>query len=358
MKNINPETILFVFLSGVGNFILFTPTIRALRNKYPRAEITLLVKQKVILDIIQDEGLIDHVVHYSQATYPIKNILVQASLILTLRAQKYDLVITTFDAQGWKLGAFVRMIGGKFSIGYKSSNWYDRFYNELLTYNTGMHEVDRHLKIADSFAADVTDKTPLISVKKEDREFAKAIISQDGSLLIGMHPGSSENLWRKRWMPERFAELADHLSERYGAKILILGGKDEVKLAEKISTLMQTAKPLIMAGKTTIGQAAALIERCTLFVSNDSGLMHVSAAVKTPVVAIFGPSNPEKNAPLGESNIVVRKDLSCSPCSKYDSNGTNICENLKCLEDVTVKDVLNTFRKKLELLNKQACSES
>lgn len=351
-----PRKILIIFFSGIGNFILFTPTLRAIRNKYPNAEITLLLKQKVVLDIIQDEGLIDHVVHYPQATSSIKNMLVQASLIQSLRVKKYDLVITTFEAQGWKLATFVRMIGGKFSIGYKSGNWYDRCYNKLLTYDTGMHEVDRHIKIADFMGADFTDKTPRISIKDDDRAFAETIVSKNCSPLIGMHPGSSENLWRKRWMPERFAELADRLSERYGTKILILGGKDEVNLAEKISALMQTAKPIVMAGKTTIGQATALIEQCALFVSNDSGLMHVASAIKTPVVAIFGPTDPAKNAPYGKDHIVVRKGVSCSPCSNYDSNGANICGNLKCLEDVTVEDVLNTFRNKLELLNKQACS--
>lgn len=336
------KKILFIFLSGIGNFFLFIPTLRAIRNKYPHAKITLLAKHKVVLDIIQEKGLIDHAAHYSQTTSSINNIFVQASLILTLRAKKYDLVITTFDAKGWKLATFVRMLGGKFSIGYKSDKWYDRFYNKVLTYDTGVHEVDRHLKIAEFLEADVSDKVPVISVKEEDREFAKAIISQDGSPLIGMHPGSSENLWRKRWMPERFAELADRLSERYGAKILILGGKDEVKLAEKISSLMQTAKPLVMVGKTTIGQAAALIEQCTLFVSNDSGLMHVAAAVKTPVIAIFGPTDPAKNAPFGNGNIVVRKGIACSPCLTYDKDG---CKCPACMEAVTVDDVLDAIKK-------------
>ncbi|RJQ17498.1 MAG: lipopolysaccharide heptosyltransferase II [Nitrospiraceae bacterium] len=336
--------ILIIFFSGIGNFILFTPTLRAIRNKYPHAEITLLVKQKVVLDIIQEEGLIDNVVHYPQTNSPIKNILVQTSLMLTLRAKNYDLVITNFDAQGWKLSLLVMMTDGKINIGYKTGRWYDKCYDTLLTYDKRVHEVDRHLKIADSLGADITDNVPIISVKDEDREFAKTIISRDGSPLIGMHPGSSEYLWRKRWMSERFAALADRLSERYGAKILILGGKDEVKLSEKISILMHTAKPLILAGKTTIGQVAALIEQCTLFISNDSGLMHVAAAVRTPVVAIFGPTDPVKNSPCGVGHTIVRSGIPCSPCLTYDKDG---CKSPECLEAVTVEGVVGVVENKL-----------
>lgn len=325
--------LLIIFLSGIGNFILFTPTLRAIRNKYPHAKITLLAKQKVVLDIVQNEGLIDHFIHYPQTTSP----LVQASLTYSLRRIKFDTVITTFDAQGWKLSMLALMTGGKCSIGYRTGRWYDRCYDKLLTYDTGMHEVDRHLKIADYMGADVTDKTPVICINEEDREFAKAIIPHDSSLLIGMHPGSSENLWRKRWMPERFAELADCLSNKYGAKIIIFGGAGEVQLAQKISTQMKIAKPENLTGKTTLMQTAAIIERCTLFITNDSGLMHVAAAVKTPVVAIFGPTDPAKNYPIGEGHIVIRKDLPCSPCLTYDKDE---CDSPECLKAVKVEDVL------------------
>ena len=347
MKLAKPEKILIVFLSGIGNFILFSPTLRAIRSKFPEAEIILLAKQKVITDIIRDKSIVDHVIHYPKSASGIRNFTTQVPLARALRGKKYDLVITTFEAQGWKLSTFVRMIGGKFSIGYRTGGWYDRCYNKLLTYDTGMHEVDRHLKIADFLGADVKDKTLEISVKEEDRKFAESIIPEDEHLIIGIHPGSSENLWRKRWMPERFAELADRLSERYGAKILVLGGKDEINLAEKISALMKVAKPLLMAGKTTIGQAPALIEQCTLFISNDSGLMHMAAAVKTPVVAIFGPTDPAKNAPFGDGHSVVRKDISCNPCTHYDKD---VCNSPDCLSVISVDDVMEAIESKLAVL--------
>lgn len=343
------KKILFIFLSGIGNFILFTPTLRAIRRRFPKAEITLLAKQKVITDIIKDKSIVDHIIHYPKSASGSRNFTTQFSLAYRLRKKKYDLVVTTFDSRGWKLDLFIWMTAGKFSIGYKTGRWFDNVYDKLLTDISGLHEVDRHLKIADFLGADVKDKMLEIFVSDEDRRFAEKVIPQDIKLIIGMHPGSSENLWRKRWMPERFAELADRLSERYGAKILILGGKDEVNIAKKISALMQTAKPLVMAGKTTIGQAAALIEQCALFVSNDSGLMHVAAAIKTPVVAIFGPTDPAKNAPYGKDHIVVRKGIACSPCLTYDKDG---CKCPACMEAVTVDDVLDAIKKQINLSTK------
>jgi lipopolysaccharide heptosyltransferase II len=337
-----PRKILIIFLSGIGNFILFTPTLRAIRSKFPDAEITLLLKHKVVTDIIAGKSLVDKIIYYPQTA----SFFALVFLTNKLR-NKYDIVVTTFEAQGWKLAFFVRMIAGGFSIGYRTGKLYDRFYTKILVKSPGIHEIDRHLEIAHILGADVTDKNPEITVMEKDRKFAETIILRTDKPGIGMHPGSSEFLLRKRWMPERFAEVADKLSRNYDAKIFIFGGADEVQLAEKISGLMQS-KAVIMAGKTTLGQAAALIEKCTLFVSNDSGLMHIAAAVGTPTIAVFGPTDSVKNPPFGEGHTVVRKDLPCSPCLYFGKDG---CKSPECLDAITVEDVVDAVENKLGLLD-------
>ena len=344
LSKIKVKKILIVFLSGIGNFVLFTPTLRAIRNKFRNAEITLLVKQKVNAEFIDGEGLVDSIVQSYSGDSLLGGVCDQASLIYRERKKNYDLVITTFDARGWKLALFIKLIAAKYSVGYKGEMWYDRFYDELLNDDPAIHEIERHMKIAEFLDIKGDAELLNISMGRAERDFAKSVIPRNSSMIVGMHPGSSEYLARKRWMPGRFAELADYLVEHYGAEILILGGPGEVRLAEEVAENMNTIKPVILAGKTNVRQVAAIIEKCSLFISNDSGLMHIASAVNTPVVAIFGPTDPVKNAPVGNDNIVVRKGVPCSPCFKYIENG---CNDLICLEELSVQDVINAVETKL-----------
>jgi len=346
-KEYSKQNILIIFLSGIGNFILFIPTLRAIRNKYPDAIITLLIKQKAVSEIAQMTGIDNSMISVSADCSVTKRISLRLSLICSLK-KKYDLIITTFEAQGWKLAVFVKAINGNLSIGYKTGRWYDCLYSRILTFDPDSHEVDRHFMIADFLGATADKKKCEICIGPKDQQFAHSIMVANGiidqKLVVGIHPGSSEHLFRKRWLPDRFAQVIDNLSEKYGAQTIIFGGPDEVSLSEKVASLTRVARPIVLAGETEIRQTAAMIQKCDLFVTNDSGLMHVAVAVGTPTIAIFGPTNPAKNAPLGDGHIVVRKELLCSPCLNYVEDE---CLEQKCLEKVTVEDVLDAIDKKL-----------
>lgn len=342
------EKILVIFWSGIGNIILFMPTLRAIRKGFPNAEITLLLKDKGSKDIIKDSRFYNNIVFYQNSRRKWKRLFLQLRLIYNLRKYKYDLIITTFESQGYKMACMAYGISGKCRMGFRTDKWYDRLYSNLLEYHPKQHEIDRHLTIAHSLGIKFIKKDLEIFISKEEERFAEITLEENGlseqNIIIGIHPGSSDNLLKKRWLPERFAQVADYLSEKYGANIIIFGGSNEIYLAQKVVSFMKVSIPIILVGKTTIRQTAAVIERCNLFISNDSGLMHVSAAVKIPVVAIFGPTGPIKNAPLGEGHIIVRKDIPCSPCSNYQKNG---CDNVECIKLVTVEDVLIAVENKL-----------
>lgn len=340
MNAVNPKKILVVFLSGIGNFLLFTPALRALRFGYPDAEISLCVKQKVVAEIIRGSSFVDNVIHYTDSSFSAGGI----SFVLEQRRNKYDLVVTTFDAKGWKLALFVKMIAGKHSVGFKADKWYDMFYDRILTDSPGIHEVNKHLHIADSLDIGYTNKEPEMQPGEKARSFAALVVPDLKGPLVGIHPGSSEYLLSKRWMPERFAEVADYVVRAFGAEVIIVGGAAEAELAQKVSDCMKGPKPVILAGRTSIKEAAAVIERCNLFISNDSGLMHVAAAVGTPTVAIFGPTDPHKNAPWGSEHVVVRKGSSCSPCIDYDK--VLRCE-LDCLKGLSAGEVIDIVENRM-----------
>jgi ADP-heptose:LPS heptosyltransferase len=124
-----------------------------------------------------------------------------------------------------------------------------------------------------------------------------------------------------------------------GAKVIIFQGLGEDKIIGRITNLMREK---VIIAKTSIKELAALTRRCKLFVGNDTGPMHVAAASGTPVIALFGPADPERSRPWGRDHIVIKKDLPCSPCSR------TVCKELKCMESITVEDVFQAVRVQLK----------
>ena len=133
---------------------------------------------------------------------------------------------------------------------------------------------------------------------------------------------------------------------KYTAKIIVFGGPFEKELIKKMSYLMKI-KPIIVTNNT-IKQTAALMKRCNILISNDSALAHIATAVKTKVIAIFGPTNFYWNAPYGNKHLVIRKDLPCSPCYIEIGQTNPKCKKLDCLKLITVQDVLQEVDKQLE----------
>ena len=155
---------------------------------------------------------------------------------------------------------------------------------------------------------------------------------------IGFHPGSGIDLGKnvKRWPIMQFAQLADMLARKYGAEICVFGGPEESQLIHSmISNMTEHANSFT---NQNIQETAALISCCDVFVSNDSGLMHIAAAMKVPVIGIFGPTLWWKNSPWGTPHMIVRCDMSCAPC--YKLSGVS-CRDQKCLSEITVKDVFD-----------------
>jgi lipopolysaccharide heptosyltransferase II len=161
------------------------------------------------------------------------------------------------------------------------------------------------------FAAQQTLKRAkaLQPVGNGDHDFGGRRISPQP--IVVLQPGA--RYWFKAWPPERFAELADQLTSQYGCQMLIGGSNQDIDLAQQIRQ-MAKSQPIIMAGRTTIKQFAAIAKKSALFVGSDSGAMHIASAVGTPVVALFGPSNPREWGPRGGPVEVLYKEIDCRSC--------------------------------------------
>lgn len=249
-----------------------------------------------------------------------------------LKKEKFDLVLVPHPSFQ---SAFLSFLSGsKKRVGF-SNNPGKLFFTDTVLFDKKKHQLERHLDILAPLGIAARDEKTVIRISAGDEKWADKI-SGGAEFLIGMNPGS---VWAtKRWLPERFAETAGILTSVYGGKIVIIGGPGDMETASEVERLMPS-KPLNLAGKTTLGQLSAVIKRCRLFITNDSGPMHIAAALNVPTVAIFGPTIKDFGfSPYFWNSVVVEKNISCRPCGKH---GHRKCpkNTFECMTAISAKEV-------------------
>jgi len=329
--------------------IFLTPALRALRKAYPSYIISFLLGPYGAEKVIEGSDLIDKEIIVEPEKY--KGMIGEIKLIRKLRKENFDLSIVSTGSNPIKNGLLCTLAGIRNRLG-ENIGRKGLFYNLKIPFNDDRHEIEGNINLIQKLDIEVSERKLYIFQSEEDKNFARSFFTLhnlEGKLTVGIHPGSGIHQARfRRWPKERFAQLADRLSDDYHASIVIFGGPEEIDLAHQISNLMKTS-PLLMTGETTLGQAAALIEKCNLFISNDSGLMHVACAVNTPTVGIYGPTNFKRTGPYSDTAIIVRKELDCSPC--YD-RGKVKCKHIDCFNLITVDDVFQAIDNLLKKLRK------
>lgn len=348
------RTILVKKPGGIGNVLLATPMLQALKGIFPKASLTVLVESEAAKQVLDanpyaEQTIVTPAEQYWSESKP-KYFARMFELAVRLRKKKYDLVVNGYSGyggDGWRSCVFTFLVGGKYSIGYGKGLW-RLLYSKSLELRGELHEVDRNLDLVRLVAPELDGiKAELnLWLSGNDRRVAERFFKTSGitedSLTVGIHPGSGPMTY-KRWAPAKFAKLADRLTNKWDAKVIIFGGNEEIDLADDISLRMKD-NAVNAAGKTSLKQTAALIQKCKIFISNDTGLMHIAAAVRVPVVAIFGPTNFHRTSPYGNSHIVVTSKLPCVPC--YRGYGTK-CDDITCLNRISVEEVMSAVERLL-----------
>ncbi|MBI4437182.1 MAG: glycosyltransferase family 9 protein [Candidatus Omnitrophica bacterium] len=354
MKDFPPEEvkkILVMAFQGIGNILLLTPALEALHQNYPQAKFTAIVTSPGTAELLKGCPYVERVILYDSGVFWKGSLFKKLSFVKDLRNQKFDMTFSTFLESGFKSGLLAFLTGAPVRVGY---NLHGRgfFYTHRLDLIPNRHEVELGLDLVRALGGRVTGGNPLIWLLAEERRWVEKFLKEKGiapdESLIGIHPGSSPTHPEKRWDLDRFAKLADHIMERKKTRVLILGGDLEVELARRMKELMHHS-PLVAMGQT-LRQTAALLTRCDLLVSNDTSLSHLATAVETPVIAIFGPTNPWKNRPYGEKSRILRKELPCSPCYETWAGAKIVCTNpdsFACLKGIAVEEVLEEALKQL-----------
>ena len=339
------KNILIIMMGGIGNMIFLTPALKALRKALPSSSFCFLLGPYGAEKAIQGSDLIDKNIVIEPEKY--KGLAGYVRLIRELKKERFTLSITSTGTNPVKSGLLCLLSGIKFRSG-ENVGRKGFFYNFRIPFDKDNHEVESNIQLVQSLGIEVKDRSLFVQKSEEDRNFARDFFIRhglEGRLVIGIHPGSGvHQAGFKRWPKERFSQLADQLISDLEAAVILFGGADEVELADEIKKTMRS-EPIVMSGKTSLSQTAALVENCRLFISNDSGLLHVAGAVNTPAIGIFGPTDPKRTGPYSASSIVIRKDLDCSPC--YQGKPVR-CSHLECLNLITVAEVFEEAWKRLK----------
>jgi len=311
----NIHKILIIRNDGIGDLLNSTPAIALLRQNYPNAEITVLACP-LNAPILIGNPDVDRILIFDRGGAH-RRLRDRLRFYLNLRREAYDLAVAMRTASWSNWVAFLS--GARYRLG----RYHKRFKSTLThawrgKYRKGhVHEVDRNFELVRLICEGEGVRRLVLHLLDDEVAQAKRRLADWGiapdDFLVGIHPGGSS--FDKRWPEANYAEVADRLVRERGAKILILRGPEEAELERNIREGM-LSESIVYAPKS-IRELAALLKCCHLVVCNDSGPMHIAAALNVPMVAIFGPTDHVAWKPLSESATVVRRDMPCWPCSAH-----------------------------------------
>jgi heptosyltransferase I len=369
-RNVN---ILIVKLSAIGDVIHTLPALAALRRLYPSADITWVVEEAAA-DLLADHPDLDRILVSRRKTWlsefrqgrvaaPLREM---HAFYRALRCRRYDLVI---DFHGLlKSAVIVAMSGGLRRLGYDSlQEMSGLFYNDKIAEEMGKHAVDRYLDFIRHLAggererADCLTAAPefAIAIGEEEQRRVTTLLDEHAALLtVGEKLGNKQNrstgaerrerrfvavnpiaFWEtKLWEEEKFAELSDRIWLEMGLRVILTGGAAEP--LNGIRARMKT-EAVNLGGRTTLRELACLYRQAALVITTDSGPMHLAAAVGTPLVALFGPTDPLRTGPYGPGHRVIRHGLACMPCFQKR------CETKRCMREIGVGEVLTATKELL-----------
>jgi len=338
--------ILIIALSGIGDALMFTPALKLLRNQMPDRQIDVLVMYKGSRDIYKNNPNLDNVYQFN---FLKEGVITSLKYISQLRG-KYDTTINVYPSNRKEYNIISFLIGAKnrAAVKYLRKDYSNLgFLNSIrITENDSVHNVETNIKLIEKLLNKKFDEDPTLElfITEEDKIRAQKFFSENNilsdNLVIGFHPGCAtlKNHIKRRWEPEKFAELGKKLIDDHNAKILVFGGPDEGELKNSVKVQIDSQDAFVV-NTNRILQSAAIMKSCDLFVTNDSSQMHIAAAQQLKVVAIIGPTNPHYIHPWKTEHKIVTLNLDCAPCFFYSPRPL-ICirddVQFKCIKELTV----------------------
>jgi len=334
------KEILLIRTAYIGDVVMTLPVLKPLSERFPGARITFLTSRGAE-GVLTNNPYVDEILTHDPFWFYPGGKSGYREFMRSLKERAFDLVI---EARGdiRELLFLVRPIKARYKVSYDVGGG-GYLLTHVVPYGGLKHKVEYHLDIARFLGCEVKEP-PEAEIYLTDSEKKRAAsILEDagirGEEFVALHPGGRKPL--KCWPHERYAEVADRVAEEFGMPVVLTGTPAELGLAERVRGAMRN-KPVVLAGKTDLRGLAGVLSRASLLVANDSSPMHIAAAVKTAVVALFGPSKSVETAPWGEGHVVVEKDFPCR--ARCDEDVCKFVHHNQCMKDIKVEDVFSALR--------------
>ncbi len=318
------KKILFIRIDRIGDIVLSTPALKAIKGTFPHSELTVLASPSNN-PLIFNNPNVDHIVVYDRRGRLIDRIKV----IRKLRESGFDLAIDPYADYELETALIVFFSGAKKRVGYASYGREIFFNLQAPRIEDDQHFVDLTLDVLKPVGIVTKDRTPEIYLTGDEKKWAWDWLNKNGlgsNPVIGIHPGAYYET--QRWLPERFAELIELLQIDKKLDVIIFGGPDDEHLVNRICSILHGEVTTYIAHD--LRKLAALISCCHVFVCNNSGPLHISVAIGTPTISFMGPTIKERWMPIGDIHTVLRiDDLPCIGCNKgYCKINTHDCMRL------------------------------
>jgi heptosyltransferase II len=336
------ESIIIKAPNWMGDVVMAMPAISYVRQVFPEAKIKVLIKEN-LADLLRYSRDFDELITYRIRKMPMR-LLDELQIIRRIHKEYFNLaVIFPFSISSV---LWMRLAGVPMRLGANVRKRGEILTHPIKQQHEGEHQKDYFMRIARRLGTRDIQLNPIMPIGEKELDKADSILRECGiehSIRVGIHPGAAYGP-AKRWLPERFGELARRLSEE-GILVLLFGTKNEREIVDDIIA-KSNAKALNLCGRFSIGELAAMLKRCDVVVTNDSGPMHLAGAVGTKVVALFGSTNPLATSPSGECEIIWKK-VDCSPCFKRKCP-----TDFECMKSISTEEVYSAVKRMLDRRNK------
>lgn len=348
-SNAREKPILAVIIAGIGDIVLASESIRALRNGHPETELHVLTSAEAA-PIAENCRYVDKVWRFPIRQFRSNktSALEMIKIIGALRNISFSQAINFYRVSSFsgtlKMGLLFALIKADKKIGHDNKGFGFCVDKKIPRDNfTSRHFSEAMLDIAVSAGAKPDGKGLDVFYSADaEKKLKNMFDAKSGRMLVGINPGGDR--LNRRWQSENYAAVADKLAEKHNAEIVVFGGPGEKHVADSIQAGLKYP-PMNLAGQLSVDELVYAISRLNILITNDSGPMHIAAALKIPVTAIFGPEDPVIFGPRGLSGacaVVCKENLDCRPC-KNDK-----CRHVSCLQQITPDEVAAVAEKIIE----------
>lgn len=336
MKPLNRQNIRRILVrttNWIGDAVMTTPAMGAIRAAFPAAEI-VVAASPLVAELFRHHPYCDRVLVFDKKG-PHRGLRGLLRFAGALRRERFDLAILLQNAVEAAVLSFLAGIPQR--AGYRTDG-----RRLLLSHGVPVGDAERrlhhtayYLRMLESLGIRGGDACLRLECTAEEASRARATLGEGA--FVALNPGAAYGS-AKRWVPERFAAVGDRLAEEFGVRVVLTGGPGETEIGRDIEAAM-SSRPLNLIGRTTVREMMAVLSHCRLMITNDSGPMHVAAALGVPIAAIFGPTDHTTTSPLAASCRIIRKEIDCAPCLLRQCPTDH-----RCMEAVTVDDVIAAAR--------------